>query len=290
MTDLSKTFEYAAAGDEFFNYCLWPYQPSAPHAGKFRAVNLLFHSFAVAGADERCFEIVRLIRETIGLGRTVWGVKQIGDKIAWEFYFYDYRRRERERSISKVLDAIRPLIRCPISPNENLPYFMFSFDIDSELVSGARDLSEIHLYIGNVGSAVSSGISYALRPTETVLEIFYFFFDPSRQRTEIIAKVCCSAQIDSTAADVDKILWPELMQCKTVCVANKQRSDCVYFSGIGVDQLLAFLQKMNYRADLVAFVSDNRSRLDHLQFDVGLDYRMVDGDVQIIKTGYYGFF
>ncbi|MCY2930277.1 MAG: hypothetical protein NTV86_12425 [Planctomycetota bacterium] len=290
MTDPTDRFEYAAAGEELFNYCLWPYAPAAEQAGKFRAVNLLYHSFAVAGAHERCFELVDRVRAAVGVGRTVWGVKKLGDRTAWEFYFYDYRRRERERSIAKVLDVVRPVMRCPVVPNERLPYFMFSLDVNDELLSGARALSEVHMYVGNVGSSVSSGISYSLRADETVLENFYFFFDARTQRTDIIAKVCCSAQIDSTAVDVDAILWPELMDCTTVCIANKARSDCAYFSGLRVDQLLLFLERLAYPEATVAFVRENRSMLDHLLFDVGLDYRSRAGQVEILKSGYYAFF
>ena len=42
--------------------------------------------------------------------------------------------------------------------------------------------------------------------------------------------------------------------------------------------------------ELVAFVREHRSRLDHLLFDVGLDYRAQDGRVEILKSGYYAFF
>ncbi len=82
--------------------------------------------------------------------------------MAWEFYFYDYERRERTVSISRVLEAIRPYVRSDVRVNENLPYFMFSIDINSDVVSSEKDLDVVHMYIGNPGSVVSSGIAYAL--------------------------------------------------------------------------------------------------------------------------------
>ena len=37
-------------------------------------------------------------------------------------------------------------------------------------------------------------------------------------------------------------------------------------------------------------VEQNRAKLDHLEFDVGIDYRM-DGDkLTVLKSGYYGTF
>ena len=290
MTGIADRFEYATERDPFYNYCLWEYKPVAPHVGKFRSVNLLFHWFDLQGVDERMFELVDRIRRAVGTSLTVWGVKRVGEKMACEFYLYDYRRRERERSITKVVRAIAPLARCEIRVNEDLPYFMFSIDVDGDLVSGARDLSEIHMYVGNVGSAVSSGICYSLQDEGMRLENFYFFFNPKKQLDDVMGKVCCSPFVDFTKVSIDDILWPELIDCRTVCIANKQRNDCAYFSGINVDQLLFFLKRMAYPERIVAFVEDNKARLDHLLYDVGIDYRMTEGKVEYLKSGYYGIF
>lgn len=282
--------EYTTEQDLFFDFCLWEYMPPVPFENKFRSVNLLYHSFDIAGVQERIFELVQAIREGIGVSRTVWGVKQLGENISWEFYFYDYRRRERESSITKLLDIIKPFIRCEIKANENYQYFMSSIDINNDLIAGTRNLEEIHMYIGNPGSTVSSGICYSLTGRGTRLENFYFFFDAKKEMNEITGKAACSAYIDSTKTDIDQVLWPELKNCKVIVVANKQRNDSVYFSGIDVDQLIFFLKRMNYPGEIVSFVDENRSRLDHLKYDVGFDYRMEGQDLIILKSSYYGFF
>ena len=282
--------EYTTDQDEFFDYCLWEYKPVVPCLKKFRSLNLLYHSFDVMNVSERMFDVVADIRKGLGISRTVWGIKQAGEEIRWEFYFYDYRRRERERSITRLLSAIRPYVTCGITPNENYPYFMFSIDVNDDLVRGGGSLDEIHMYIGNPGSTVSSGICYSVTQERTRLENFYFFFDAATQREEIVGKIACSACVDTTRIPIDSILWPELRQCRVIVVANKQHNDCIYFSRINVDQLLFFLRRMNYRRELVSFIEDNRSMLDHLQYDVGFDYRMEDGGLKILKSGYYGIF
>src|SRR5581483_5502035 len=175
-------FEYATGGDPSLNYCLWPYAAPAPAEDKFRSINLLFQSFDHAGIHANAFTIVEAIRDAIGPFRTVFGIKLLNGRLAWEFYFYDYRRRQRAVSISRVLDAVRPFMRTDIVPNENLPYFMFSLDLNDELASGRNPLDVVHMYVGNPGSTVSSGIAYAVRTTGTVLENFYFFFDAASQR------------------------------------------------------------------------------------------------------------
>ena len=91
-------------------------------------------------------------------------------------------------------------------------------------------------------------------------------------------------------AYVAAVLVPELRSCRTICVANKQTHDCVYFSGVDVRQLLIFLTRLAYPEAIVAFVRQNLANLDHLLFDVGFDYRM-DGDgLVVLKSGYYGVF
>lgn len=287
---ITGRLEYATAHDPALNYCLWEYPPAAPAEDKFRSINLLFHSFECAGVDPRAFAVVEAIRDGIGPFRTVFGIKQRGGQLAWEFYFYDYARRRREVSISRVLTAIRPLVRCDVPIAESLPYFMFSLDLDNELAMGRRPLDVVHMYIGNPGSTVSSGIAFAVRADATTLENFYFFFDARSQRDAVAGKICSSAYFDDTRRPVHDVLVPELRDCRTICVANKQTHDCIYFSGVNVDQLLWFLRRLQYPPAIVGFVGEHRDELDHLLFDVGFDYRM-DGDkLLVLKSGYYGVF
>lgn len=288
--DVVHRFEYATAGDPALSYCLWDYPPPASPVDKFRSVNLLFHSFACAGIDPRAVDIVDAIRDEIGSFKTVFGVKWIGGKLAWEFYFYDYARLERQVSISRVLRAIRNYMPSSVVVNENLPYFMFSLDLNDDLASGRVPLDVVHMYVGNPGSSVSSGIAYAVRERSVTLENFYFFFDAETQRDEIAKKVASSAMFDHTRVPLDAVLVPQLRDCRTVCVANKQTHDCIYFSGIDIDQLLFFLQRLRYPDPIVAFVQSHRADLDHLLFDAGFDYRMEDGRLSVLKSGYYGVF
>lgn len=286
----TERFEYASSRDPALNYCLWEYSPAQPAEDKFRSINLLFQSFEHAGIDPRGFEIVDAIREGIGPFRTVFGIKLLGQRLAWEFYFYDYERRQRTVSISRVLEAIRPLVPCRVTVSESLPYFMFSLDLDAELAAGRREMDVVHMYVGNPGSTVSSGVAYAMREGDAKLENFYFFFDAATQLNDAAKKICNSAYFDETRFPLEAILVPELRECRTICVANKQTHDCVYFSGVDVRQLLHFLERLRYPAPIVAFVRDNLANLDHLLFDVGFDYRTEGDRISILKSGYYGVF
>lgn len=282
--------QFTRAGDRYFNYCWWPYTPVAAVEHKMRPVSLLYQSFDLAGISQGAFDLVEAIQAEIGLFRTVWGIKYIDGRLAWEFYIYDYQRRARDVSIARVLKSIAHIAPCKFSVNEALPYFMFSIDLDEALVSGKRDLDVVHMYVGNPGSTVSSGIAYALTANSKTLENFYFFFDAKNQLNEAADKITSSVHLDDTVLDVNNILRPELRDCHTICVANKQTHDTAYFSGVNVDQLIFFLAWLKYPQPIREYVETHRGKLDHLLYDVGFDYTTSGSDIRILKSGYYGVF
>lgn len=295
LDNFESAIELATESDRFYDYCLWEYKPPVSWAGKLKSANLLLHSLHLSGVAEP-LRLVNALRDALGAGKTVWGLKRKGLDLAWEFYFYDYRRRERKSSITRVLEALRPQVGCWLNDNEalpkieRLPYFMFSLDVDCKLLAGQRNIEELHVYIGNPGSMVSSGICYSLRQSGTSLENFYFFFDAEKQREDIMAKIACSSLVDFSAVNMKKVLWPELADCGVIVAANKQACDGVYFSRINLEQFLIFLQRMEYPTELSGFVAGNRLMLDHLLYDVGFDYRMEGPELVILKSGFYGFF
>jgi hypothetical protein len=287
---LRERIEYATDDDPSLCYCLWPYTRPAAAADKLRAVNLLYQTFDLAGMPERAYDIVEALREGIGPFRTVFGIKWVDGRLGWEFYFYDYLRRKRSVSATRVLEALRPLAHSSVALNEALPYFMFSLDIDEALARGERGLDVIHMYLGNPGSAVSSGIAYGVRADSTTLENFYFFFDARSDLAEAVRKIETSPHADFSRIHLDQVLVPELRDCRTLCVANKRTHDCIYFSGVTVDQLLHFLRRWQYPTATLDFVQAQRHLLDHLTFDVGFDYTMRDGRLVSLKSGFYGVF
>ncbi|MDP1612881.1 MAG: hypothetical protein Q8M11_17650 [Sulfuritalea sp.] len=282
--------EYATAGEDQFDFCLWPYPAVQPCDGKLRSVSLLADSFEGQQMGRRAMDMVSAIRAQLGDLRTVWGVKQAGGEISWEFYFYDYARTERERSIPRLLEILRPWVSCDIHTSETAPYFMFSVDFSRELLTVGGKLEELQMYIGNIGSMVSSGICYGVTQHGKRLKNFYFFFDARKEMSEIEGKVCASAYLDDADFKINEVLWPELRDCEVIVVANKQDRDGVYFSRISVSQLLWFLKMMRYPDRQIQFLESNMDRLDHMLYDVGFDYRMEGGRLTILKSAYYGVF
>ncbi|BAU91125.1 hypothetical protein MPPM_2520 [Methylorubrum populi] len=289
MTGLDPArLELSAPGDRYADYCLWDYEPVGPTAGRLRSASLLWHSLACAGADPRLVAICDALRDGLGPGRSVWGAKLRDGVTTWEFYFYDYARLDRTVSVERVLAILAPFASCDLRYAGARPYFMFSLDLDAALARGERGLDRLNIYVGNPGTSVSSGLSYGLSAQGLVFDNLYSFFDAARERDAIRAKAACSAHLDLPGLDLDAILWPELMRCGVVVVANKRLCDGVYFSRVGVDGLIAFLDRLAYPAAIRDFVRGERRRLSHLLFDVGIDYAVIDGRLTVTKSAYYG--
>ncbi|TPM93779.1 hypothetical protein FJ977_26625 [Mesorhizobium sp. B2-1-3A] len=280
--------EWTQPGDKQFDYCLWPYKPVAATAGKLRSSTLLWQSFEALGAPPLLNDMVRAVQGEIGPFRTVWGVKQKGSDFSWELYFYDYERLEREVSIERVLAALAPYAPSTLALSPKRPYFMFSLDLDAALGERKRGIEEISVYLGNPSSVVSSGLCYQLSPSGLRFDNLYYFFDAKDDWEDIVGKVAASAHLDLDGLDISSILWPELCDCGIIVVANKKYNDGVYFSRIRIDQLIWFVGRLGYPDAIQAFLTANKTRLDHMLYDVGIDYRMIGGRLEILKSAYYG--
>jgi hypothetical protein len=83
-------------------------------------------------------------------------------------------------------------------------------------------------------------------------------------------------------------LRPELLDCEVIVVANKKFHDGIYFSRVKIDPLIEFLDRERFPDSLVGFVKRYRADLDHMLYDVGIDYVVEQGVVKILKTAFYG--
>lgn len=283
----AKWMEPTQPGDHYADYCQWPYDPPAPTGGKLRQSSLLWAALDAAGAHPNLAAACRELRRVLGPFRTVYGVKLQGGRLSFEFYFYDYARLDRDLSIPKVLAALSPYVGCDLPPVEQRPYFMFSLDLDDAIVTGQAPLAKIDLYLGNPGSTVSSGICYAHRAGGLELKNFYFFFDARSEQRHIADKVAASAHLDASF-DLDQVLWPEMVDCGVIVVANKRRHDGIYFSRIRSTQLGQFFARAGWPVELRGLYAQYARRFDHLLFDIGIDYAVENGRAVILKSAFYG--
>jgi hypothetical protein len=280
--------ERARTGDPALDFCLWPYDPPAmPHAASLAGVNLLYAAAAQAGCMEAYRGMAAGLRAALGPHRTVWGVKWNGTALSSEFYFYDYERLERAHSFARIAAAFTPHCAVTVPVDDRVPYFMVS--VETPMAAGAFPAcaARADIYVGNPGSRVSSGICYQVDGSGTEMKNFYFFFDAREEWEAVAAKAACSALAPPAEFPFDAVLPPWLRDCRVIVVANKRRHDAVYFSGIGIAQLVRFLETFGYPPILTAYAGREADNLAHLTFDVGFDYRMEDGRLVILKSGFY---
>jgi len=267
--------------DEFFDYCHYKYIPHKDYANKFRSVSLLDNSFGLMNIPFEFKKLVGLLQEKIGVKNTVWGVKKVKDALFWEFYFYNWKKKDPRIKISSILNELGDLFGFEGKIDETLPYFMFSIDIANEIFA-SKKIKGIHIYIGKH--------SYFFDGKKFRLENYYSFFSPKEQTRQIVWGIKNSAYVDFKKIKLKEILLPQLLRCKSICVAKKLDNDSVYYSGIDLSQFLYFLKKFKYPGKITEFVESNSGKLDHLQYDVGFDYKMEGGKLKILKSGYYGTF
>jgi hypothetical protein len=271
--------------DRFFDYCLQPYDPLRDPRGKLRSESLLWNSLDVAGAPPSLDEALRAVQRTAGLDNTVVGIKHHAGRLWWELYFYDRLKEDPAVRATSITETVEPWFTVAPRPRETVPYFMFSFDLHPDTAEGGT-VDVVNLYLPYYEG--QGGRSYKLSVERLEMDNFYRFLHPKLEIRHILHEIRQSVFVDHSRVSLSRVLWPELIDCNRICVAKKRFADAVYYSGIDVGQLLFFLRAMSYPAEILGFVEAHRSELDHLRFDVGIDYTMrPDGSIVMTKSSYY---
>jgi hypothetical protein len=272
--------------DRFFDYCLQPYDPLRDPRGKLRSESLLWNSLDAAGAPPSLDEALRAVQRTAGRDMTVFGIKHQAGRLWWELYFYDRLKEDPAVRAASIIDCVAPWFRIVPRPRETVPYFMFSFDVHPDTAEGGT-VDVVNLYLPYY--EVQGGRSYKLSADRLEMDNVYRFLHPKTEIREILHDIHQSVFVDFSRVSLSRVLLPELIDCNRICVAKKRFADAVYYSGIDVGQLVFFLRLLAYPSPIVEAVEAHRAELDHLRFDVGIDYTMqADGSVVMTKSSYYG--
>lgn len=280
---------YTDKKDSFYDYCHYAYSPLTGTGGlKLKSFNLLLDSFKQKNCSYIFYDLVQKIQNSIGADNTVYGIKKYKNKISWEFYFYNYGRENSKITVSNIIRTIKPFVVFKGKWNENLPYFMFSINISLDILKNGL-LPAFRIYITGQSDR-RTGLSYLFDGKELKFENHYAFYDPKTEINELVEKIKSSVFIDFSKIGLNAILLPELILCKTICIANKKGSDCIYYSGIDINQFLFFLKEFGFPRGTVDFIEKHKAKLDHMQYDVGFDYKMKKNELKITKSHYYGTF
>ena len=283
------SLERVESSDLFLQFMGLPYQPSSPPVGKIRTSNLLFQSFREFPCPAWYRTLVDDLRAELGPLRTVWGLKKLGNRYVWEFYFYKVAEGARKMRLCQVLPVFGKHCEVDIGNyDETLDYSAFSIDLDGV----ASRISAVHIYYQHPDFdrawvfKVGAG---GFREFENDYAPFRFRTNPERSRRHAALRLRLSP-FGSGSMLTDDVLLPELDECDAVFLSAKRHAFGVYYLGISTQQFILFLERFNYSRPLLNFVCVNSGALDYVKWDVGYDFRYDDGHLNFIKSGFYGTF
>jgi hypothetical protein len=275
--------ERCGPDDRFHDYVLAEYSPIAPALGKLRSLNLLLESFALAACEPEGHALLTAIRTGLGPFRTVWGIKRHHDtdQLSWEFYFYDFQRAHADLTIPRITELLAPHLQLAGTEPRPLPWHMFSVEFGPEQLR-AQAPASLDIYIDMR--------SYKSEAGDLRFENIYTFHEARPQIEEILHRLRACVHFDAKHDPLQQLMPPQLFNCHKICVANKRRSDALYFSRITTSALSKFLADHRWPTPLQAFTHSHADALGHLLWDVGIDFQRRDDHATPIKSGIYGSF
>lgn len=292
--------ERASDRDRHINLGFEAYRPVRPIVDKVRAENLLWHSLLHAGVLDQWDDPLHAIQRQVGRDRSVWGmfVDLDGGALSWELRLLN----TEARSPLGVLDALRttlaPWIELAPGLAEAPPYAILGLRFDTHtLAQGKLETVELHerspgtreLEVYRTGAAGRLLVS-----RDTVLE-------PKRHIDEVLPLIKRSDFVDFAADKrlLGRVLIPELFACRRLHISKRpalgERPGCdaLCFSGVNIEQLLFAYKRFEFPAALLGFLTTHQAELEHLLFDVAIEYRANAQQAQQIeypRVGYYGSF
>jgi len=278
--------------ESHLNYCLFPYKPPiAPNINSLAQVNFLLTSFHDHGLLDEGNALIGKLIQFLGPHKVVFGIKQLEDDFCWEFYIYDYALQDRRFQADEVLRALNLVFASDLQVSSLMPYFMFSFQISPQQLRAAEPLESVDLYFGYPGGTLFGGKSYTLS-SQNVLRFknVYSFYDAQSDRDSIKQAVNNGAYLAGRLDIADLLLETQYSLCDVICISSKASNDCIYYSGLNIHRLTAFLRQFNYSSSLLAIAETYCDRFNHLLFDIGVDYIVTNQQLSFVKTSFYGVF
>jgi hypothetical protein len=286
--------ERASDRDRHINLGFEAYRPVRPLDDKVRAENLLWHSLLYAGVLEQWDDPLHAIQRHIGRDRSVWGVFFDLDRgaLSWELRLLN----TEARSPLGVLDGLRatltPWIELAPGLTEAPPYAVLGLRFDTQTMArGKLEIVELH----ERSPGTHELEVYRTSATERVLISRDVVLEPKRHIDEVLPLIKRSEFLDFAADKrlLGRVLIPELFACRRLHISKREHCDALCFSGVNIEQLVFAYKRFDLPAALLGFLTAHQARLEHLLFDVAIEYRAhADqvGKIEYLRVGFYGSF
>lgn len=288
---LPGELDRASDRDRHINLSFEAYRPVRPLVDKVRSENLLWHSLLHAGVLPQWDDPLHAIQRHVGRDRSVWGmfIDLDGGALSWELRVLNTEARSPLGVLDTLRAALAPWIELAPGLNEAPPYAILGLRFDTQTMAQGK-LGSVELHERSPGTRElevyrTSATNRTLVSRDTVLE-------PKRHIEDVLPQIKRSEFVDFAADKrlLGRVLIPELFACRRLHISKRERCDALCFSGVNIEQLLFAYKRFEFPAALLAFLTTHQAQLEHLLFDVAIEYRSKAAQLEYPRVGYYGSF
>ena len=279
-----------------FDFIMDSYPMSADPTGRPTSLDMFLATVPADSQHRSTFaELADSLIGTLGPDRTVWGLKLDDTGVSWELYFYPHRREDAD-SPASFFEGARSTFEslvgwdAPRSIPKNANLISFEFRIDEAGVSIPRELDIYHDVAGRSGMIVAYQLNRDIYRLKNTYEVFRLPDEADLLRARLDSSRYAYPENAGVAGDHWISAIESLRSCDLVWCSYKPDRDGVYAGRVDVSDLDEFLARYGYPQHLQDWVRGHLDQLDHLRYDIGMDYTIHDGQIQVHKTGFYGYF
>ena len=265
-----------------YTYILTPYQPIRDmKKDDLTSFDILIESTKKSYPD--LDKINQKIFEKIGKNNTIYGIQKLidSDEISLEYYFYNHNELWKGNDVLSWQH-----LRETLSNNLN-EHLKRDIPVDFNFGMLSLDIPKNDMLINDLDVYyMEPRKGFCLRWNNEGLfnkNKYSFFGYPNEVENELINKNIPSGALLFGNHNV----WNE-----SICISlKKNKYWSIYYCQVNIDILIRFLHKLNYPSNIINYFTDNKSKLDHMLFDLGYDFNLYQGGfIQVIKGGFYGYF
>ena len=262
-----------------------------PVTDKVRGENLLWHSLLHAELLEAWDDPLHAIQRRIVVDRSIWGVFLDLDtqQLSWELRLLNDQPNAALGLLDSVRAALRPWIELAPGLETLGPYAALGLRFDAaSMAAGRIEAIELHEREDDSHNTAVYRVSASTRE----LISSELLREPKRHIDEVLPAIKTSEFVDFAASPrlLGRVMIPELYACRRLHIAKRPTCDGLCFSGVNVEQLAFTYKRFEYPGPMLEFLTTHRAALEHLLFDVSVEYREVEGRIVYPSTGYYGSF
>lgn len=286
---LPGELDRATDRDRHINLAFEAYRPVRPLVDKVRAENLLWHSLLHAGVLDRWDDPLHAIQRLVGRDRSVFGIfldLETG-ALSWQLRLLNTEARSPLGLLDTLRDALAPWIELAPGLEQAPPYAVLGLGFDAE--TGTK-LETVELHERRPGTRELD--VHRTGPNERTLVSRDVVLEPKRHIDEVLPLIKRSEFVDFSADKrlLGRVLIPELFACRRLHVSKRQTCDALAFSGVNIEQLLFAYRRFEFPAAMLGFLTAHQAQLEHLLFDVAVDYRSEGSRIVYPRVGYHGSF